>query len=56
MRYLLIGYINRTLYINYIDCQLIAYPPHAGAARRRAFTGVQPLTVALKGAAAVVKY
>ena len=25
MRYLLIGYINRTLYINYIDCLLIAY-------------------------------
>ena len=24
MRYLLIGYINRTLYINYIDCLLIA--------------------------------
>ena len=25
MRYLLIGYINRALYINYIDCLLIAY-------------------------------
>ena len=25
MRYLLIGYINRTLYINYIDC-LLAIP------------------------------
>ena len=25
MRYLLIGYINRALYIDYIDCLLIAY-------------------------------
>ena len=25
MRYLLIRYINRTLYIDYIDCLLIAY-------------------------------